>query len=323
LTRTVAVLPGVGPGFADAGLLRSHIEPRLPDWIDARWWTSVEELHALAPEAEIGWFDLHYKPPQIEAVRLASGLKWLNSLFAGLDFLDLEEMARRGIQLTHGSGLTAAQVSEYVLLGMLAFAKDYSAVLRAQDRHDWLQAAPGIRDIAGSKVLLLGFGEIGRLVARQLTAMGAEVVPVRRKAGEGALAASEWRARLGEFDWVVLTVPGTAETERMIGAAELAAMKRGAVLVNFARGNVIDQDALADAVEQGRIAGAVLDVAEPEPLPPGHRLWSVPGILITMHLGGRPTPASMKRAADRFLVNCDRYRRGEPLQPTFDARLGY
>jgi phosphoglycerate dehydrogenase-like enzyme len=321
--KVVAVLPGFGPGYDEKGFLRSYLEPRLPGWIDARWWASTDEMHTLAPAAEIGWFDLHYKPPQIEAVRLAAGLKWLNSLFAGLDFLDLAEMKRRGIQLTHGSGLTTGQVAEYILLGMLSFAKGFPEVVRAQDRREWLQSAPGTRDLAGSKALLIGYGAIGQQVARQLRSFGAEVVPVRRNPAQGALGADEWRARLGEFDWVVLTVPGTAQTEGMIGKAELAAMKREAVLVNFARGNVIDQDAVADAVEQGRIAGAVLDVATPEPLPPEHRLWSIPGIQITMHLGGRPTPQSLRRAADRFLDNCERYRKGEPLQPTLDPATGY
>jgi len=311
---TIAVLPG---------LMRGLIEPRLPEWIEPRWWASVEEMHAFAPEAEIGWFDMHFKPPVIEAVRLARGMRWLNSFFAGLDFLDLDELQRRGVLLTNGSGLTAVQVAEFVVLGMLAFAKDYREVVRAQDRHEWLEVAPGIRELDGSRALLLGYGEIGRRVARQLEGFGVEVVPVRRHPGEGTLGPDEWRARLGEFDWIVIVVPGTAETAGLIGAAELAAMKRDAVVVNFARGNVIDQDALADAVAGKRIAGAVLDVAEPEPLPPGHRLWTVPGIHITMHLCGRPTPASLKRAADRFLENCERYRKGEPLQPGFDPTLGY
>src|SRR3990167_2785809 len=72
------------------------IEPRLPDWVEARWWLSPEELIALAPEAEIGWFDMHDKPPMLEAVELAKGLKWLNSVYAGLDFLPLRKLKQRG-----------------------------------------------------------------------------------------------------------------------------------------------------------------------------------------------------------------------------------
>ncbi|WP_336980163.1 NAD(P)-dependent oxidoreductase [Altererythrobacter fulvus] len=311
---TIAVLPG---------LARPMLESRLPDWIEPRWWHSVEELHALAPEAEIGWFDMHHKPPLLEAVALAKGLKWLNSVYAGLDFLPMDEMRARGVQLTNGTGLTDIQVSEFVVLGMLAIAKNYRAIVRAQDRHDWLSAAPGIRDLAGSRALILGYGAIGRKIGEKLAGFGVEVVPVRRHAAEGALTPDQWRARIGEFDWIVLTVPGTPETEGMIGAAEIAAMKPEAVLVNFARANVVDQAALTDALRERRIFAAMLDVTDPEPLPPEHPLWDLDNAHITMHLSGIPTPQSMLRGAIRFVENCERYRKGEPLEPRFDPVLGY
>ncbi len=311
---TIAVLPG---------LARPMLESRLPDWIEPRWWHSVEELHALAPEAEIGWFDMHHKPPLLEAVALAKGLKWLNSVYAGLDFLPMDEMRARGVQLTNGTGLTDIQVSEFVVLGMLAIAKNYRAIVRAQDRHDWLSAAPGIRDLAGSRALILGYGAIGRKIGEKLAGFGVEVVPVRRHAAEGALTPDQWRARIGEFDWIVLTVPGTSETEGMIGAAEIAAMKPEAVLVNFARANVVDQAALTDALRERRIFAAMLDVTDPEPLPPEHPLWDLDNAHITMHLSGIPTPQSMLRGAIRFVENCERYRKGEPLEPRFDPVLGY
>ncbi|WEK47588.1 MAG: D-2-hydroxyacid dehydrogenase [Candidatus Andeanibacterium colombiense] len=311
---TVAVLPG----FA-----RPMLEPRLPGWIDARWWLSVEDLHRLAPEAEIGWFDLHEKPPLLQAVELARGLKWLNSVYAGLDFLPLGEMRERGVQLTNGTGLTAIQVAEFAVLGMLAIAKNYPAVVRAQDARQWLNAAPGIRDLAGSKALILGLGAIGTRIAAALAGFGVEVTAVRRHKAEGALTPDEWRGRLGEFDWIVLTVPGTPETEGMIGAAELAGMKREAVLVNFARANVVDQAALVDALRGKRICAAMLDVTDPEPLPSDHPLWHLDNAHITMHLSGIPTPQSMLRGVERFVENCERYRAGEPLEPWFDAVLGY
>jgi phosphoglycerate dehydrogenase-like enzyme len=100
-------------------------------------------------------------------------------------------------------------------------------------------------------------------------------------------------------------------------------MKREAVVVNFARANVVDQDALTEALTEKRIAGAVIDVPDPEPLPPDHPLWALENAHITMHLSGIPTPASMQRAADRFIENCGRYRAGEPLEPQFDPDLGY
>ncbi|HZF46000.1 MAG TPA: D-2-hydroxyacid dehydrogenase [Sphingomonadaceae bacterium] len=313
-TKTIAVLPG---------LARPMLESRLPEWIEPRWWHSVEELHALAPEAEIGWFDMHYKPPLLEAVALAKGLKWLNSVYAGLDFLSMDEMRARGVQLTNGTGLTDIQVSEFVVLGMLAIAKNYAAIVRAQDRHEWLSAAPGIRDLAGSRALILGYGAIGRKIGEKLAGFGVDVVPVRRHAAQGALTPDQWRARIGEFDWIILTVPGTPETEGMIGPAEIAAMKPEAVLVNFARANVVDQAALTDALKHRRIFAAMLDVTDPEPLPPDHALWDLDNAHITMHLSGIPTPQSMLRGAIRFVENCERYRKGEPLEPRFDPVLGY
>lgn len=311
---TVAVLPG----FA-----RPMLDARLPAWLDTRWWHSPEEMVALAPDAEIGWFDLHDKPPMLEAVARATGLRWLNSVYAGLDFLPLAELKARGVVLTNGTGLTAVQVAEFAVLAMLALAKNYRAVVRAQDRREWLNIAPGIRELAGSKALILGYGEIGRRIGERLKGFEVEVAPVRRSGGEGALAPDEWRGRLGEFDWIVLTVPGTPETVGMIGAPEIAALKREAVVVNYARANVIDQDALTDALREKRIAGAVLDVTDPEPLPADHPLWTLENVHITMHLSGIPTPASMLRAADRFVANCARFRNGERLEPLFDPDLGY
>ena len=299
------------------------LEPLLPDWVEARWWLSPAQLHALAPEAEIGWFDMHEKPPMLEAVALAQGLKWLNSVYAGLDFLPLAQLRQRGVQLTNGTGLTAIQVSEFAVMGMLAIAKNYRAVVRAQDARQWLNAAPGIRELAGSRALIIGYGAIGRRIAEQLKGFGVEVVAVRRHKEEGVLTPDEWRARIGEFDWIVLTVPGTPETEGMIGAAEIAGMKREAVVVNFARANVLDQDALAAALRAKRIAAAMLDVVDPEPLPGDHPLWELENAHITMHLSGIPTPHSMLRAVERFAANCERYRTGQPLEPQFDPALGY
>jgi len=94
-------------------------------------------------------------------------------------------------------------------------------------------------------------------------------------------------------------------------------------VVNYARANVIDQAALTDALTEKRIAGAVLDVTDPEPLPPDHPLWTLENAHITMHLSGIPTPSSMIRSADRFIENCARFRNSERLEPLFDPDLGY
>ncbi len=310
----IAVLPG---------RMRGLVEPSLPKWIEARWWNSPEELVGLAPDAVIGWFDLHTKPPVLAAVEAAKGLRWLNTAYAGVNWLPLADLDRRGVMLTCGRGLTATAVAEFAVMTMLAVAKGYPVLVRAQDRGEWLHDAPGTRELAGSKALILGQGAIGQAIERMLRGFGVETVTVRRQAGEGALGPGDWQARLGEFGWIVLALPGTAETRGLIGAAELAAMKREAVLINFARANIVDEAALIDALREGRIAAAVLDVTEPEPLPSGHPLWSLPNAHLTMHLSGIPTSASLQRAAERFARNCAHFRIGEPLEAQVDLKLGY
>ena len=148
------------------------------------------------------------------------------------------------------------------------------------------------------------------------------MVPVRRSPADGALGPGAWRARLGEFDWVILAVPATPETDAMIGATELAAMKDSAVLVNIARGAVVDQAALIAALQAKAIGGALLDVTTPEPLPSEDPLWGLENTQITMHLSGRAQSKMFARSAERFVANCRRFVDGEPLAPVFDPARG-
>ena len=243
-----------------SALIRPLVEPRLPDWIEPLWFASKDEALELAPQAQIGWFDLNEKEPMIEIAHAATNLEWLNSIYAGLDFMPLDLLQERGVVVTNGVGINAITIAEYVVLLMLGHAKGYREVVRAQDRKDWLLDSPGKRELAGERVLLLGLGAIGQLIRTRLEAFDMTVVPVRRSGGEGALKPGEWRERLGEFDWVVLAVPSTPETKHMIGAAELAAMRPNAVLVNIARGDVVDQDALVGALQGKSIEAALLEL---------------------------------------------------------------
>ena len=216
-----------------SAMIRPLVEPRLPDWVEPLWFTSKEQALEFAPQAEIGWFDLNEKEPMIEIARAATGLKWMNSIYAGLDFMPLDLLAERGVVVTNGVGINAITIAEYVVMLMLAHAKGYREVVRAQDRHEWLLDSPGKRELAGERVLLLGMGAIGSLIKTRLEAFDMKVVPVRRSGADGALKPGEWREKLGEFGWVVLAVPSTAETRHMIGAMELAAMRPNGVLVNI------------------------------------------------------------------------------------------
>jgi len=316
---TLATLPN---------LVRPLIESRLPGWLTPRWFTTKDEAIALAADAEIGWFDFYDKPQMAEAISHAGQMRWLHTLYAGVDGIPLDKLARQGAVLTNGAGTNAVGIAEYVVMGMLSIAKGYREVVRAQDRHEWLQNPPSKIELAGSKALLLGYGAIGKLIAPRLRAFDVEVSIVRRSPGpdtlgQPVLGPDQWRALLGEFDWIILAVPATPETDGMFDRAAIAAMKPSAVLINIARGSVVDQDALVEALTAKRIGAAFLDVTTPEPLPPKHPLWSLPNAHITMHLSGQAQEKMFMRGADRFLANLERWHRGEPLEHVVDLQRGY
>ena len=296
---------------------------RVPDWVDLRGFTSTQELLDMAPAAEIGWFDLYKFDAMADAIVKATRLRWLNSVYAGVDAFPLQVLADRGVTLTNGTGINAITIAEYVVMGMLTMAKGYAEVVRAQDREQWLLESPGKQELHGSRALILGAGEIGGRVAKMLAGFDIDVTMVRRSPALGCIGPDAWRARLGEFDWVIIAVPATPETVGLFTATDIAAMKQGAAVINVARGSVIDQDALIAALNRGHLGGAFLDVCTPEPLPPGHPLWRVPNAHVTMHLSGRAQNKMFARAADRFLANLDRWRRGEAVAPQVDLTLGY
>jgi phosphoglycerate dehydrogenase-like enzyme len=315
MTRTVAVLNA---------MLRPVLADRLPDWVEPRWFATREELLAVAgPEAEIAWLDSFTFDATGDALGAAPNLRWLNTVAAGVESFPMDLLRARGVTLTNGAGINSITIAEYAVMGMLTIAKGYREVVHAQERHEWLQDAPGKAELYGSKALILGAGGIGRRVAELLQPFDVDVTMVRRTPSPDTLAPDEWRGRLGEFDWVIVAVASTPDTAGMIGAAEFAAMKPGASILNFARGFVIDTEALLATLREGRLGAAFLDVTDPEPLPADHPLWDFDNVHVTMHLSGRSQTLLIQRGAERFLGNLDRWRRGERLEHAVDLALGY
>ncbi len=306
-----------------SGLIRPAIEPYLPSDVDVHWFMSKEQALELAPLADIGWFDMNDKTEMPAIITAATKLKWLNSIYSGVDGMPLDILQKRGTVVTNGVGINAITIAEYVVMGMLTIAKGYRDVVHAQDRREWLLDSPGKIELFGSKALLIGYGAIGKLVEERLKAFGVDVSVVRRSAGPKTLSPDQWREKLGGFDWVILAVPATPETDGMIGAAELTAMKPSATLINIARGTVIDQDALVSALKNKTIYAAFLDVTTPEPLPTDYPLWSLDNAHITMHLSGRAQDKMFVRSTQRFLENLARFQKGEPVSPQVNLSLGY
>jgi phosphoglycerate dehydrogenase-like enzyme len=303
--------------------LRDRLEPRLPADIEVCWFNDAAEARRGIVDAEIAWLDRLGVKGVAPVVRHGNALKWLFTLGAGVEELELDYLAERGVTLTNGAGLNSRPVAEYAVMGMLAAAKRFDQVVRQADRHAWTDAPPGLVELEGTKALIVGMGAIGALMAELLAPFKVTVTGATRSGRDGTLKPDEWRARLGEFDWVVLAAPSTHETQAMIGPAELAAMKPTAWLVNVGRGTLVDQEALIAALREGRIGGAFLDTVTPEPLPPADPLWSAPNCLITMHLSGRSQTGLTARATEMFLENLAAFRAGRPMRNVVDLRAGY
>lgn len=305
-------------------LLRPYVAAGLPDDVEVRWFADGAAAADAVRDSEVLY--LHFWPrPQLEAaIRAGQSLRWIQASAAGVDLLPLGLIRERGIVLTGGAGLYTVPVGEFVVLCMLAAAKDLPALVRAQDRGEWLQA-PSRGELRDSRALVLGYGGIGRAVATLLEPFGVGITGVRRdpRGEPGVIGPDDWRARLPEFDWVIVAAAATDETRDIIGAAELAAMKQSAWLVNVARGSLVDEAALVQALEHREIAGAYLDVTATEPLPADSPLWSAPRAVITSHSAGAASTRIAERAGARLLENLVRYQRGEELVGLVDLERGY
>jgi len=312
---TKAVLPAAA---------RPLLEPHLPADLEVAWFATPAEANAGIAHAQIAWVDMQPTRLVADAI-LASGpaLRWVSTIYAGLDAFPLDLLRDREVTVTNGSGINAVAVAEYAVMAMLVAAKRYDEVVRAQDRREWPRDAPGKVELQGSSALVVGYGTIGRAIGDRLTGFGVAVTGVTRSGRDGTIGPDRWRERLGAFDWVVLAAPSTGETRAMIGADELAAMRPGSWLINIARGDMIDQAALAAALTDGAIGGAFLDPTDPEPLPADHPLWSAPDCLISMHLSGRSQTTMFARGAELFLRNLAAWRDGRTLQNTVDLHAGY
>lgn len=304
-------------------LARPLIEPQLPAGLDVAWFTNHEEATAMVADADIAWVDMQRPAWTADAVAAGEKLKWVSTIYAGLDAFPLPLLKARGTVLTNGVGINAVAVAEYAVMGVLAAAKRFDEVVRIADRHEWTIAAPGQIELLDTTALIIGYGAIGKLIGDRLAAFGVGITGVTRSGRDGTLTPDQWADKIGDFDWVILAAPSTDQTKTLIGAPELTAMKNSAWLINIARGDMVDQDALIEALTKRRIAGAFLDVVTPEPLPPEHPLWSAPNTIHTMHLSGRSQTKMFQRATALFLQNLRAFMAGEAMTNVVDLDAGY
>lgn len=260
----------------------------------------------------------------------APNLRWFQQWGAGADWLlRYPDVVQSDLVITTGSGVHPIPITEQILAYLFAFARRLPQAIRSQMRHEWQQPEwSELFELAGKTLLLIGVGAIGERIALLANALGMRVLGVRRDVDkrasgvEAMFSPDRLLDALPQADFVVLTVPLTPETRRLIGESELRAMKPTAYLVNIGRGNVIDERALVRALQEGRIAGAGLDVFAVEPLPVDSPLWDMENVIITGHYAGA-TPVYERRIMAIFLDNLRRYVAGEALRNVVDKALGY
>ncbi|WP_392425661.1 2-hydroxyacid dehydrogenase [Barrientosiimonas humi] len=293
---------------------------------DPRWVDALSDV----PGVELVEWDMKSPPPRsdIEVVvpPYMSSPKRLEHL-AALPDLEAVQLVTAGydhalpylpdgVRLANGAGIHDTSTAELALALVLAAQRGIPDFARAQERGEWLRAA-GRPSLADRRVLVVGYGSVGRAIVRRLQAFETDVTVVASRAREGddlverVHGIDELRALAPQAEILVLIVPLTDDTRGLVDAELLALLPEQALVVNVARGPVVDTDALVEACQAGRVRAA-LDVTDPEPLPEDHPLWSAPGVLISPHVGGAST-AFEPRALDFLREQLGAHARGEGL----------
>jgi phosphoglycerate dehydrogenase-like enzyme len=262
----------------------------------------------------------------LELARRMPRLRWIHTMTAGLGTLVSPELLEREIVVTNASGAYATAIAEYVFAALVLLARGLPDLLAAGRERRWSEHELG-RELAGTRVGIVGFGAIGRRIGELCKAAGMEVVATRRRpvpedsaTGVDVRPPGEIDELFATCDAIVLAAASNRGTHGIVGARELALMPAHAVLVNVARGELVDEPALVAALRAGEIAGAMIDVAIDEPLPVESALWSAPNLWITPHMAGG-TRASRARSLGLLAQNLRRYATGGELVNVVDLSL--
>lgn len=270
------------------------------------------------------------RPKQLAHARR---LKWIHSTAAGVAQLMYPELRASGVVVTNASGVHSTPMAEHILGQLIALARHFPAAVRFQLERRWAQqevwdSPVRPRELAGQVLLVVGFGAVGRELARLARPLGMKIWAVTRSGeadrelAERVFPAARLDEALPEADFVVLVAPETPETHHLIGAQQLGAMKPAAYLINVARGSLVDEHALVEALERRAIAGAALDVTEQEPLPAESRLWSLENVFLTPHISA-VTEFLWPRQTALLLENLERWFSGRELLNQVDLARGY
>ena len=295
------------------------LAPHLEVFID---WDRDNFADSMADAEVLYCWDL----PTENLAEVAPKLKWIHVIGAGVEHLCPMDWVPDGLQVVNNKGAHAAKAGEFGLMAVLMLHSHMPAIVTNQRDARWesLFSTP----IAGKTALVVGVGSLGGGAAKQLSALGLEVLGVNRS-GKPHPDVAEMvpTARIDELlpraDYVFVSLPATPDTVGLFDRKRLERMKPGAGIINVGRASAMDYDALADLLRSGHLSGAIIDVFDPEPLLPDDPLWSVPNLIVTPHVSADDGDNYVPITLDIFLSNMRRYLNGEPLQNVVRPELGY
>lgn len=274
-------------------------EPFTRDAAQQARWTGM------AKQATIAW-DI----PAADDLKHMTGLRWIQCTSTGVgQHIRRLGLDRSDILVTTARGSHGQPLAEFVFMALLSHWRGLAHLQAEQKAHRWLRYC--VAEVAGRTLVILGAGDLARASARIAKALDMQVIAIARDPAKARLhndlfdeilGPDGLHHALGRADAVLLTVPHTPETERMMDKEAIAAMKPGAAFVNIARGQIVDEQALIAALRSGHVGFAALDVAEVEPLPPESPLWDMPNVLISPHSASTP-PSENDRLTRIFLFN--------------------
>ncbi|MFT5539588.1 MAG: D-2-hydroxyacid dehydrogenase (NADP+) [Alphaproteobacteria bacterium] len=266
-----------------------------------------------------------YLPDMVSAVNNnAKQLKWIQFTTSGIDKALRSGGFPKGVIVTNTAGMGAPMLAEHVFFLCMAVGRRIRDTESASREHKWIrdEISPSMIGMTRKTLCIIGMGATGQEAAKRAKAFSMEVLGVSRAYEPDALVDEVFprervKEALARADFILLSMPSTAETKNFINDDTLSVMKKTAIIVNVARGALIDEDALIRACTEGRICGAGLDVTQEEPTPADSPLWDVPNIIITPHIAG----TGGNNTAELFDImgdNLERYLAGKPLTRVLD-----
>ncbi len=292
-----------------------HVEPFF-DWDLDHFDDSMKTAEAL-----ITW-DI----PTEDLAQRAPNLEWIHVIGAGIEhYLPLDWLPR-GVALVNNRGVHAPKAGEYGAMAILMLNSAMPALMTAQReaRYHPIFTTPA----AGKTLAIIGVGQMGGAVARKAKQLGLRVIGVRRHGRPARWVDEMYGADaidqvLPQADFVLVTTPLTPETRNLIDRRRLGLMKPGAGLINMSRAAIVDYEALARKLRDGSLSGAILDVFDPEPLPPDSPLWSTPNLVATPHISSDDDVSYIPLTLDLLFDNMARHLAGRPLRNRVRPALGY